>query len=809
MRPLVPVAISFISGIIVSESLCWSYGLVLSAIFFSVIILAASYQSGLRFSRLAAVPAFFFTGALFIIPYSRPDIDPEHILSRVQRESLFTEKAGHVLEGRVLQVEPSGKRTRFYLEVERYRAPGGWEASSGKALLSVNGRAGIMPGERIRTMAILDEPWNLGNPGEFDYRKFLERKGVFVTGYIKSERLIETVSLKRPGLIPIDEMRSRIGRFIDSSGLSNGEPLKALIISGQGGIDKKLKDAFAATGTAHILSISGLHVGMVAAFSYGLILFLMKRSERLLLAVNVRKAALAISAAPVFFYGMLAGFPSPTQRAVIMVLAFTASFVIGRGKDYLNTLAMAAIIILAIAPYSVWDVSFQLTFAAVASIIVLVPWMEGLLNKIGAGKDTLGQANRGERAMLFLKRKLLPIALMTVAAGIGTSAVLAYHFHRVSMVGLAANLAVVPLSGIVVPLLFMSAVILPVSSTIALIPLHIADFTFNIIAIVVEFFSFFPFASAWVSPPALHEIAFFYAFALSIASMGRWTAMRYAALAAAFLLVASYAARGYLTEDPPAGLRVTFLSVGQGDSSFIEFADGQTMLIDGGGSNNPDYDTGERVVAPFLRIKSIKRIDYMVLTHAQQDHMGGLKFIVDNFHVGEFWWNGDGDIGELGAALGRTGVPVRNVKDLPGRKEIGGASIDILPPAEGVALDMNDKSVVMRVSYGWKSFLFTGDIGEKAEELLLNKPVAATVLKAPHHGSKYSSSPGFLSMVSPRFVVVSAGRRNAFGQPHQEALDRYSAAGARIIRTDASGAVFFETDGRRLDARAYLTEGEL
>ena len=800
MRPLELAAISIISGITVSDALGWSYGLVVPGIILSLFLISIAYLSGEGFKGLASGPAFFFIGALFVIPWSRPDLPNDHILYRVRIGAPEASMTGSLIEGRILEAESSGRRTRVLLETGAFHGEDGWEAASGLVQLSINGSMGLMPGERIRTLAMLDEPRNFGNPGEFDYKGLLNRKGVFVTGFVKGERLVEKVEPAGPRLIPVDRMRAGIRAFIDSSGVENAEALKALIISGQGGMDRKLRDAFASTGTAHILSISGLHVGIVAAFTYGLIFFLMKRSERLLLALNTRKIALALSALPVVLYGALAGFPAPTQRAVIMVLAFTASFLLGRGRDYLNTLSLAAIIILVAAPYSVWDISFQLTFAAVAAIIVLVPRMKNL---IGADEKD-APATKGERIRSFLERKLLPLVFVTVAAGIGTSPLLAYHFHRVSLVGLAANLAVVPLSALVVPLLLVSAALIPISEALALVPLQIADFTFGIITLVVRSFSSIPLSSLWVSPPSILQIAFTYSLAASIVLFREHRAARYVAAASALFIAASFGAGHFYR--PHAGLlRVTFLSVGQGDSALIEFPDGKSMLVDGGGSNNPDFDIGERVVAPVLRAKGIEKLDYILLSHAQRDHMGGLAFIAANFEVGEFWWNGQGSLGGLKVALEGNGARISDTRGL-GRKEVGGVALDFLHPPDGVQLDVNEMSVVMRMSYGRQSFLFTGDIGERAEALLMDRPVRAAVLKAPHHGSRGSSSRGFLEAVRPSIVVVSAGRRNAFGFPHQETLERYSAAGAKVMRTDLGGAAAFETDGKYLYSNAYLTD---
>jgi len=804
MGPLLPPFLSFASGIALGGPPGLGYAASIGALAASVVLILLLYFMKSRFSALALIPLFFSLGSLFITPYATPELTASHILNMV-RQDPQAQRAGSLIEGRVEAIESTGRRTKLWLDTDGFMDKTGRKSVSGLVLLSINARVELLPGDRVRLLAMLGEPHTFGNPGEFDYRQWLKRRGVLVTGYVKSARLIERLEEGGGPAAFIHRARTEIARFIDSSGARYPEPLKALVISGQGGIDRALREAFAATGTAHILSISGLHVGMVAAFSYWAAFFLFRRSERALLALNARKTAIILAAVPTVIYALLAGLPLPTQRAVVMALAFIASFAIGRGKDHLNTLSLAGLVILAANPVSVWDVSFQLSFGAMASIIILVPRFKLLF---GAAFESEEKDKGAKKAILsFFKKRILPLLLVTIAAGVGTSPILAYHFHRVSLAGLAANLVAVPLAGVAVPSLLVSSALIPVSEALAWLTLFPADMAFSLIAGAVTLFASIPYASLWVAPPALHEVVLYYLLIFSGAHLGRARIYRYAAPASAMLLVALPWAMHL--KEAPAVLRVTCLSVGQGDSAFVELPGGKTMLIDGGGTNNPDFDTGERVVAPFLRSKGVKRIDYMVLSHAQQDHMGGLLFVARNMEVGEFWWNGEGDLGRLGAALDANGVVKRTVNSSTGTAKAGNAEIEFLNSSGGADLDTNDNSLVMKVSFGERSFLFTGDIGEKAEKLLAGKDVRADVLKAPHHGSKYSSTADFLSAVRPSTVVISAGRLNSFGFPHREALERYRDAGAEVLRTDTMGAVIIETDGKGLQKKGYLTDGEL
>jgi len=800
MGPLLPPFLAFASGIFLGDRLGVGFVASLAGLAASVAVVTAIYSARAAFSALGVVPLFFFLGSLFVIPYSSPEAAPGHLVDIVRKDPLL-QRAGILVEGTVEAAESTGRRTRVWLEADGVVDGAGRRGASGLVLLSVNGHADLLPGDKVRVLATLSEPYTFGNPGEFDYRLWLKRRGVLVTGYVKSEKLIERLAQGSGPSAIVQRARGAVASLIDRSGAAWPEPLKALVISGQGGIDRELREAFASTGTAHILSISGLHVGMVAAFSYWAVLFLLRRSERALLAFDAKRAALVIAAFPTVAYALLAGLPVATQRSVVMALAFIASFAMGRGKDHLNTLSLAGLVILAVSPGALWDVSFQLSFAAMASIIILVPVFKRPFGEKAGDEDRKEGVKAAVRR--FAKDRVLPLVFVTLAAGVGTSPILAYHFHRVSLAGLAGNLVAVPLAGLIVPFLLASSAMLAFSETLAWALLFPADLAFSAVAYSVRLMASIPYASLWVSPPSLHELALYYSAIFMAVNMGRNAACRYGAPALGLLLVWLHLYGGL--KGPAGELRVTFLSVGQGDAAFAELPGGKTMLVDGGGTSNPDFDVGERVIAPFLRSKGVERIDYMVLSHAQRDHMGGLLFLARNMEVGEFWWNGQSALGPLGAALDAKGVLKRVVNSSVGKIKADGASVEFFNPPGGLGIDVNDNSVVMRLSFGERSLLFSGDIGENAEKALASREIGADVLKAPHHGSRYSSSGAFLSAVRPSAVVVSAGRFNSFGFPHAEALERYREAGAEVLRTDTMGAVTVETDGRALRKKAYLT----
>lgn len=809
MHPLVPLVAAFVTGAVFSGLCGMGRGALVLLAVCSLAPAAVLYLRERPFNPAFAVPPFFFIGALFVIPYLRPEFPPDHIINFVRSAPAGGEREEERLmatvEGTVSgEPEFTGKRTRLRVEAERILSEGAWREVSGTIQLAVNGRAAFDTGDRVRFTASLGEPYNYGNPGEFDYRSYLQLKSIFATGFVKKPGLIEKTAPGRG--TAVERHRKRVRELVDSSSVRNKAFLKALIIGEKGGIDPSEREAFNRTGVAHILAISGLHVGVVALFGYSAALFLLKRSELLMLAVDVRKAALALSLPPVFLYGMTAGFPVSTVRAVIMAAAFGVTFFLNRGRDFLNTLALSALIILLVSPQSVWDLSFQLSFVAVFSIIYMTPRLNTLLTREKKEDNALKLKKKGVLFQMerVLTGRLKTAILVTLVAGAATAPILAYNFHRVSLVGTAANLAAVPLTGAVVPLLLLSSLASAFSTLLASVFLTLADIVFSLLLVLVKAFSSLPYASVRVTTPTALEIALYYALLFAAVNIKKDRRYRYAALLAAVLFVTD---QGYYAWSRKSSeLRVTFISVGQGESELVETPGGETMLIDGGGVWG-GFDIGEKVLAPFLWSKKIKEIDYLVLSHAQRDHMDGLKFVAENFSVGEFWWNGAGDLGELGSILKENGVPVLIVNNSSAGRVVGGATVEALHPSGQEPFDSNNMCLVLRISYGNTRFLFTGDIGEDAEGMLMKKNIRAEVLKAPHHGSRYSSSEGFLKAVGASVVVVSAGRHNVFHFPHAETLERYRAAGLKVLRTDSDGAVTLRTDGERVSGGAYLTGG--
>lgn len=812
MHPLLYVLAFFSSGILAGERWNPSFNTVLLFLSLSLAIVLLLYTRKARFSAVVASVPFFFLGMLVILPHINPEIGQGHILSYAQSHALIQDSGMDAwldIEGVVYErPEKSGERTRFLIEVEQVYAHDFADEVNGRLLASVpQAPSAIGKGDRVRFLCRPKEIRDFGNPGEYGYKKRLSMEAVFASCFVKDKRFFVSTGAAQRGLLEgfIQGLREDTGALIDSSNAGNKEALKALIIGGQGGIGKTIKEPFRQTGTAHILSISGLHVGLVAWVSFVLMLFLLKKSAWLMLSFDIKKLALAASILPVIIYGLMAGLEAPALRSVLMAVALVFTVLLGRGRAGLNAVSLAGLIILAFSPQALWDISFQLTFAAVFSIIYLSPCITGLFEREKAGHEDAGKL---KAVMGRAWEKALAGFIITLSATIGTSPLTAYYFHKLSVTGLAANLVAVPLTGIIVPLLFAASMLASIWAGLAVIAVHAADLFFHAMLSSVRFFSSLPFSSIMVSKPSWPEILVFYSLVAVIPHAGRIRRLRFVSAGCVLVLFILWS-EPHIEQRISKELKATFISIGEGDSALVELPGGHTMLIDGGGFFNADFDTGERIVAPLLLSKKIKTIDYMVLSHPQRDHMAGLKYIAQNFNVGEFWWSGKGVMpNELNGLLERLALSGTVIKILDSSSPafaISGVTIEALGPGPDAVLDVNNSSLVLRLSYGKTAFLFTGDIGKDGEDALLKKDIRTTVLKSPHHGSRTSSGMEFLKKAGPEAVVISAGRDNPSGHPHPEILERYRAMGVKVFRTDIDGAVVVSTDGSELKAAGHLT----
>jgi competence protein ComEC len=618
---------------------------------------------------------------------------------------------------------------------------------------------------------------------------------------------------KNPFLLHVESWRDHIRQFLETEGhpLSSGIS-KALVLGEQGDIPEEVKEHFIVTGIAHLLAISGDHLGIVALLSFSLMIWSLKRSEFLLLTTDVKKWAAGLTLPCLLVYAFIAGGGISVIRAAIMVFTFFLSILFNRERNLLHTLALAAFLILIFSPPSLFDVSFQLSFLAVLSILYLVPRILQDLKQRGV--SLLPKASWKGNILKYIMLSLL----VTAVAILGTAPFVALHFNRFSPLGFFTNLLFVPWVGFfIVPLSLLASLFSFFFYPLATLLIHINDFITLVLLKAVAFFASVPYASFFISTPTLFEIALFYLLLFSVIHLREDKRIRYIFVGLCIVFILDLAFWN-LKDSFQKDLKLTFIDVGHGDAILIEFPEGKRMLIDGGGLYEDRFDIGKNVIAPLLWKKKIRRIDTLVLTHPDPDHFKGLTFIASHFSIGQFWDNGFQTNSEpylqLKKTLNERKIETQSLDEETPPQIIKGVEISFLnPPVLNATqrkgwnlLDPNNSSLVMKLRFKNVTALLTGDIGKEAEGQMLRKgfSLKADILKVPHHGSSSSSSPLFLERVKPTYAILSVGERNIGGLPHPEVLKRYVQWSSTVFRTDKHGAITVMTDGEKVEVRPFI-----
>lgn len=679
------------------------------------------------------------------------------------------------LEGRDLEVvgvvaglPAIGERSvRFEFEVESADAklPGkillSWYRSAlapGPDALPAALEAGVHAAERWRFTVRLRRPHGHLNPHGFDYEAWLIERGIGATGYVRPGAAPMRLGVRGNPMDRIEQAREHVrDRFSRVLGETPAAGiLAALAVGDQRSISSEEWRLFNRTGVTHLMSISGLHVTMVSALCAWLAGAGWRRVPRLALALPARKAAALTAILASLGYALIAGFAVPAQRTFCMVTVVALALWCGRISTPSRTLALALGLVVAFDPWAVLAAGAWLSFGAVAIIFYVATTAHA------RQRDRWPWVKQALRTQWAITLGLAPAAL--------------FLFSQISVVGPLANAVAIPLVSMAVTPLALAAAVLPVDMLA-----HFAAWLVGWLMQFLEWCAGLPLAvwqqhapPLWSLLPALAGVAWL------LAPRGLpWRASGLALALPAFAAPAPLPA--------PGEAWVITLDVGQGLAVVVRTAT-RALLYDAGPQFGTGADSGERLIAPYLRAIGVARLDTMIVTHNDQDHAGGAASVIENFEVDEL-------LSSLPAAHPlRASVPASQPCRRGAEWEWDQVRFALLHPAPGDqgARKTNDLSCVLRISTGARSMLLTGDIERPSEALLVARgaqALRADALLVPHHGSRTSSSAEFLAAVQPSIAVVPAGYRNRFGHPHAEVLARYAALDVRVLRTDHEGAI--------------------
>lgn len=622
----------------------------------------------------------------------------------------------------------------------------------------------------------------------------------------------------------IDAARAFVRRRILATYAPEASGLARALVLGETDLAEDDVNAFRDSGLLHLLAVSGTHLVLVVSALAGVLRRALVRVEAVSARIDAGRPAACAGIAIAWIYADFAGGSGSAVRAAAMLSAALFARALGRRATPGRSLSLGLFGAAIADPLCLLDVSFSLSAGATAGLVVLggpfgervTSWVDSLARPSRKGDRALPSSGRGlsdadrptsrwNRLLLGGLRHVLLSVATTLAATVGSTPAMLRLSPRLPVLGVLANIAAAPLGELVaLPVCLAHAVTAPLGPLEKALALAGSGALLAVRGIAKAASSIG--GGLNVPPPTPMQLAALAAAtALFATARDRRSRQAVIALATGVLLLLEHGQRR--AGAPRDVLRISALDVGQGDSILIDFPDGRSMLVDGGGMVGNPVDPGTRVILPVLAARRRSSVDVLSLTHPHPDHFTGLATVAANLPFGELWESGQGEMqgakGPYAALLSAArakGAPVRRSADLCGEPRFfGRARVEVMWPCPAVRPETpaNDASLVMRIDFGRRSALLVGDAEHEAERALLDRgtPLRADLLKVGHHGSRTSSSAPFLRAVSPGFALVSCGVRNRFGHPHPEALSRLAGTSALVLRTDRGGEIVWSTDG--------------
>jgi competence protein ComEC len=558
--------------------------------------------------------------------------------------------------------------------------------------------------------------------------------------------------------------------------------LRGLLLADRGEINYETKTHFINAGVIHVLAVSGLNVGFIV-----LIFLLVFGRLNLFLRSGITIAGL-------IFYLILTGASASVFRATVMAVVLIIAYLSNRSTHLINSIAIAALVILIIDPNALYDAGFQLSFSAVISMMLIYPYIENIFNQMSVKNK-------------IFKYLLVAIGL-SLSAQIGTLPFTFYYFSKFSTVSLFANLIVIPAIGVITGIGVITLIISPLIPFLSTYYGSANNILTGWLFDIINFTGSLKFSYISIYDYSLLDSILFYV--LSFMTIFLFTKLKHRVLKviAVILFILNIFVLSKIDDKnllPDNYLSIMMIDVGQGDSFLIKFPNGKTALVDAGNTTTL-FDNGDRVIIPLLNYLGIKKIDYGIVTHIDSDHYGGFVTLILNGMIGEIIKP------ELDTALSKDkrfeeliqkrGVPIKYFNEQ--KLVVGNSSLYFLYDDSIKSLSggsTNDRSGIFKMVYGQTSILFTGDVEKKIEKIYANKYknfLDSDILKVGHHGSKTSSSEVFLEYVTPEMSLISAGFKNKFGHPSGEIIDRLENLGSTIYRSDLQKAVLLRSDGNEV-----------
>lgn len=784
--PVIKSAILFTAGI-VSYKL-FQINLIIFFVLAAVVVLLYMFHSNLQWASLRALFLSLLVSLLIIfagnIWYGVNDPKENKFFDEIHREKNIT------LWAEIDNVDLiKNDNIVFYVLTDSIRSDRFFVEDKIKFLCKINGSKNSLaefysklhPGYSVELKGTYYKGREERNPGEFDYDAYLKSKGITGIIYINNFRDVKILSHNKN---LFNDFIFSVRKFIDEKiykyhSLNTAALLRGLLLADRGEISYETKTEFINSGVIHVLAVSGLHVGYIAL----IFLLLFGRLNIFLRSI--------ITIAGLFLFMIITGVPPSVFRATVMAIIIIIAFLTNRSTNLFNSLAIAALIILAINPAEIYNPGFQLSFAAVLSIAVIYPLIEKKINEFHIKNKSL--------------RYILLFIGVSLSAQIGTLPLTLIYFGKVSLIALLTNLMVIPAIGVIIAVAIFTIIVSTILPFLAVYFASANDLFSFLMLSLISYSGQLSFSHLVIYRYSIIDAFVFYTFVSVFIYFFNSFKNRIAKLILFSIIIFNIVLYSSVDDEellPENYLNVVMIDIGQGDSFLIKFPNGKTALIDAG-NVTINFDNGERVIKPLLGYLGIDKIDYAIVSHIDSDHYAGFVSLIQKDLIERIYKPAiDSSITKdvkFEKFIRDKNIPVMHFSR--GTVDIGNCRLYILNNNFTFAnsnVTSNNLSGLIKLVYGNTSFLFTGDIETKMENFYVNQYhqfLKSDVLKVAHHGSKTSTSKIFLEYVHPKIALVSAGVINQFNHPAKEIIERLKNAGSKIFRTDKEGAVLLRSDG--------------
>lgn len=636
-------------------------------------------------------------------------------------------------------------------------------------------------GKTVKLYGVAEAFKTSRNPGNFEQKLLYAKEGIY--GYCYLEKLIGAGGKENRVKEQLYKIRQRWKSMIyEEVGDENGTVLSAMLLAEKSEMDADKKELYQKNGISHILAISGLHISFIGMGIYHIL------RRRLGFSFLISGG---ISIFVLTLYVLMIGFSVSVFRAYIMLMLKIVADITGRVYDVLTALFLSAAIIVLCEPLYLMDAAFYMSHGAILAIVLVVPILQKNL--------------KCPRMFRYLKQGVWNSILSSLAINVTLFPILLYYYYEIPTYSIILNILVIPMMSVLLGCGMIGSGFVWCVPPIGKMLLTVCDFILQIFSKMNEIGCQLPFSRIVFGRPSLWQILIYYGVLLlflsgKVAKILNWKKAKIGVILGLSLI---------FVKIPNGKLYITMLDVGQGDCIFLKGPYGDTYLIDGGSSDR--NQVGKYCIEPYLESQGVSKLDYVFISHGDLDHCNGIIELLERKKVGvkidtivlPVNFKKDETLLRIAKLAQKQGVTV-SVLDVNKSIVEGDLNIRCLQPKKEDALDGNAGSMVLEVEFHDFEMLFTGDVENEGEELLIKKLQRTyDVLKVAHHGSKNSTTEKFLMKTQPEIALISAGEENLYGHPHQETLERLDIVGSKVLETKKCGAIMLEI-GEEMKVSTWL-----